>query len=199
MKVVAQIMFRKYLEPGEKVLEVCHRHFFIILGGILRLLFFGFLIPLFLYYLFPAFTLFFVLWVVISCIRLLYIVFIWYYDALLITNISLIRTLWSGFFNRSSTRLEYPMVEGLSYAIQGFRKTVFNYGHVTIERAGGAAAIQFLDAVSPQKVERLVLHYQEKFVTDQNLKDSKSLQNLLVTMLRHHSKTQNQTKSKTQN
>ena len=81
------------------------------------------------------------------------------------------------------------MVEGLSYTIQGVRKTIFNYGHVTIERAGGAAAIQFLDAVSPQKVERLVLHYQEKFVTDQNLKDSKSLQNLLVTMLRHHSKT----------
>ena len=68
MKIVAQIMFRKYLDPGEKVLEVCHRHFFIILGNIIRLLFFGFLIPLFLYYLFQGFILFFVLWIAISFI-----------------------------------------------------------------------------------------------------------------------------------
>ncbi len=189
MKIIPQILFKQYLEPGEEVLDICHRHVFIITENLLRSLFFGFLIPLFIWYLFPGSTIFVVPWLFISFIKLIYTVLIWYYDALLITNVSLNKTLWNGFFARSSTRLEYPMIEGLTYHIMGFRRTVFNYGLVTIERAGGAASIQFPDAMNPQKVERLVLHYQEKFVSDQNLKDSKSLQNLLVTMLRHHSKT----------
>ncbi len=190
MKIIPQILFKQYLEPGEEVLDICHRHIFIMMGSFLRMLFFGFLIPLLLWYLFPDVTIFVVPWMLISFARLTYIILTWYYDSLLITNVSLNKTFWNGFFSRSSARLEYPMIEGLSYNITGFRKTIFNYGLVTIERAGGAASIQFPDAVNPKKVERLVLHYQDKFVSDQNLKDSKSLQNLLVTMLRHHSKTQ---------
>jgi hypothetical protein len=105
-----------------------------------------------------------------------------------VTNVSLLKTYWSGFFDRSSSRLEYPMIEGISYSIQGFRHTVFNYGHVHINRSGGSSVIELPDAVNPPRVERLILTHQEKFVSDQSVKDSETLKSLLVSMVRHHVK-----------
>lgn len=188
MKRIPQTLFAPHLDPGEEVIEVFHRHPFIMLPSLGRILFFTFLIPLLLFYMFPEFALFFFLWVGIGLIRLVYIFFNWYHDALLVTNVSLLRTFWNGFFDRSSSRLEYPMIEGISYAIQGFRRTVFNYGHVHVNRSGGSSVLDLPDAVNPPKVERLILSHQEKFVTDQSLQDSETLKTLLVTMIRNHNK-----------
>ncbi len=193
MKKIPQVLFRPHLDPGEEVLEVFHRHPFILIPSLGRILFFTFLVPLFLFYLFPEFTLFFLIWGVVGVLRLVYLFFNWYHDALLVTNVSLLKTYWSGFFDRSSSRLEYPMIEGISYAIQGFRRTVFNYGHVHINRSGGSSAIELPDAVNPPKVERVILFHQEKFVSDQSMKDSETLKSLLVTMIRHHNKSGKET------
>jgi len=188
MKKIPQVLFRPHLDPGEEVLEVFHRHPFIMLPSMGRILFFTFLVPLFLFYMFPEFGIFLLLWMAVGVIRIIYVFFNWYHDALLVTSVSLLKTYWSGFFDRSSTRLEYPMIEGISYAIQGFRRTVFNYGHVHINRSGGSSAIELPDAMNPPKVERKVLSFQEKFVSDQSMKDSETLKGLLVNMLRHHNK-----------
>ncbi len=188
MKRIPQFLFRPHLDPGEEVLEVFHRHPFIMIPDIGRIMFFTFLVPLFLFYLFPEFAVFFFLWMAVGAIRLMYLVFNWYHDALLVTSVSLLKTYWSGFFDRSSSRLEYPMIEGISYTIQGFRRTVFNYGHIHVNRSGGASVLDLPDAVNPPKVERVILTHQEKFVTDQSMKDSETLKTLLVTMLRHHNK-----------
>lgn len=190
MKAVAQRMFKSHLDPTEEILEVCHRHPLVMSKDMVRVLFFGFFVPLFLYYLFPEGGVFFLLWGAISIVKLMYVLLNWYHDALLITNISLLKVAWYGFFNRTSARLEYPNIEGLTYSIQGFRKTVLNYGDVSISHSSGSVAIHLPDAINPPRVERLVLSYQEKFVSDQSLKDSQSLKNLLITMLRHHAKTQ---------
>ncbi len=188
MKKIAQVLFKPQLDDGEEVLEVFHRHPFIMLPSLSRISFFTFLIPLFLYYLFPGFELFFLLWMAIGIVRLVYVIFNWYHDALLVTNVSLLKTYWNGFFDRSSSRLEYPMIEGISYAIQGFRRTVFNYGHLHVNRSGGTSTLELPDAVNPQKVERLILSHQESFISDQSVKDSDTLKSLLVSMIRHHAK-----------
>lgn len=188
MKKIPQVLFRPHLDPGEEVLEVFHRHPFVMLPSLGRILFFTFLVPLFLFYMFPEFALFFFLWIGVGTIRLVYLFFNWYHDALLVTTVSLLKTYWNGFFDRSSSRLEYPMIEGISYAIQGFRRTVFNYGHVHINRSGGSSAIELPDAMNPPKVERVILTHQEKFVSDQSMKDSETLKSLLVTMIRNHNK-----------
>lgn len=188
MKKIPQLLFKPHLDPGEEVLEVFHRHPFILIPSMARILFFTFLVPLFLFYLFPEFALFFFIWMGVGAIRLIYLFFNWYHDALLVTNVSLLKTFWSGFFDRSSSRLEYPMIEGISYSIQGFRRTVFNYGHVHVNRSGGSSVIELPDAINPPKVERVILSHQEHFVSDQSLKDSETLKGLLVTMIRHHNK-----------
>jgi hypothetical protein len=186
--VFAERAFRSFLEPGEEILEVFHRHPVVMVKKQLEILVFGVFVPLFLWYLFPEFVLFFTLWLVISVFRILYTVVGWYFDSLLLTNVSILDVYWNGFFDRSSSRLEYPMIEGISYAIQGFRRTVFNYGHVHINRSGGSSVLDLPDAVNPPKVERVILSHQEKFVSEQSIKDSDTLKSLLVTMIRHHNK-----------
>jgi len=188
MKKIAQRFFRMHLEPEEEVLEVFHRHPFIMLPSFGRILFFAFLVPMFLFYMFPEFVLFFMLWMFIGGVRIIYVLFSWYHDALLATSVSLLKTYWNGFFDRSSTRLEYPMMEGISYNIKGFRRTIFNYGHVHVNRSGGTSLLELPDAINPPKVERLILRQQERFVSDQSMKDSETLKSLLVTMIRHHNK-----------
>jgi len=184
---VANYLFEPYLEEGEKILKVFHRHFFVMLPDLLRVLFFGAAIPLFLFYLFPNFVLFFAIWLLITMIRLVYVIFNWYHDTLIATNLSLISVKWNGFFDRVSSRLEYNQIDGTASEIRGFRRTLFNYGNVTIQHGSGVPLV-LLDAVNPKGVEKQILIYQEKFVSDQNLKDSDTLKNLLVSMIRNHVK-----------
>lgn len=188
--VFVQFFFQPYLEDGEKIEAVFHRHPFVIFPEFLRLVFFGYFLPIFLWILFPAFLPFFLFWGFISTIRLVYVILQWYHDVLLVTNVSLLDVQWQGFFHRTSSRLEWNMIEGVSCEIQGFLRTVFHYGLVSISHAGGGNALQLKDAMNPHKVEHQIMAYQEKFVTHQHLKDADALKNLLTTMLRHHAKSE---------
>jgi hypothetical protein len=186
--IVANYMFAPYLEEGEKVHKIFHRHAFVLIPDMVRVLFFGVAIPLFLFYLFPAFMPFFALWIFITLIRMVYILFNWYHDALLVTNVSLISVQWNGFFDRMSSRLEYNQIDSTSSEIRGFRRTLFNYGNVSIQHGSGIPIV-LKDAVNPKSVEKQIMMYQDKFVGEQSLKDSDTLKNLLATMLKHHAKT----------
>jgi len=185
---VANYLFAPYLEKGETILKVFHRHVFVMLPDFLRVLLFGIAIPVFLFYLFPTFLLFFAVWIFITLIRIVYIFFNWYHDALLVTSVSLLSVQWNGFFDRMSARLEYNQIDGTSSAIRGFRRTLFNYGDVMIQHGSGIP-IMLKDAVNPKSIEKQVMIYQDRFVGEQSLRDSDSLKNLLSTMLKHHVKT----------
>lgn len=188
---VASYLFRSHLDPGEEILAVCHRHPFVILSQVLGIIFYGFLLPAVLWYLFPEISLLCMLFIFIHMIRLVYAFSNWYHDALLITNVSLLRVGWFGFFDKTSSRLEYQMIEGISYTVKGVIRTIFNYGEVVVARSGGnSMAFHLPDAMNPPKVERLIMKYQEQFVSHQNLKDADTLKNLLTAMLRHHAKSE---------
>lgn len=183
---IADRVFGSYLDPGEKILSICHKHPFVFIPDMLRVLFFGYAIPLFLFYLFPDYWLFFSIWLAISTLRLFRVILIWYHDSLLLTTESLIDVVWHGIFNRTTSRLEWSMIEGVTLEIKGFWEVAFNYGDVKVQGAGGGTYINLRDAVNPRKVEKLVMSYQEKFVTDQTFKDSESLKSLLTSLVRQH-------------
>lgn len=185
--VIASFLFKPYLEADEKISKVFHRHPFVMFVDLMRLFFFGFIVPFFLYYLFPSLVLFFAIWMVISCVRILYIIFNWYHDALLITNVSLLHVEWNGFFDRTSARLEYQMIEGTAAEIRGFLRTIFNYGNVSVQ--GGGTPLQLKDAMNPKRVEKQIMMFQEKFVNNQTIRNSNTLKSLLTTMIQQHAKT----------
>jgi hypothetical protein len=187
MKLSKKI-FSQYLEPDEDLLAVFHRHPFVIFPELATITFFGYLLPIFLYFLFPQLVLFFVFWLCISIFRLFYVLAIWYHDSILVTSVSLVDVHWHGFFKRSSNRLEYHMIEGVAYDILGFIKTVFNYGDISIKTTGGGIAIILKSAMNPQKIERQILAHQEKFVSSQSMQDAEALKSLLTTLIRNHIK-----------
>jgi len=185
--LISRFVFGPYLEAGEKIYHVFHRHPFVMLSDLLRISFFGILLPLGLYLLFPNLVLFSLLWIFITFIRILYLIFNWFHDAILITDVSLVHVTWDGFFDRASARLEYNQIDGTASEIRGFRRTIFNYGNVTVS---GGSGLTLRDVINPKKAEKLIMMYQEKLTTHQHLKDAGVLKTLLTTMLRHHAKTE---------
>jgi hypothetical protein len=187
--LIADILFTPYLEKGEKILEIFHRHPFVMLPDFLKIGAFGFLIPLGLFYLFPTLVVFFVIWLSVSLVRGAYVFFNWYHDVILATNVSLISVQWNGFFDKASARLEYSQLDGSSSEIRGFRRTIFNYGNLSITHGSGMPLV-LRDAINPKAAEKRIMMFQDRFVNDQSLKDANTLKTLLASMLKHHAKTQ---------
>jgi hypothetical protein len=187
--IIADFFFSPYLEKGEKIIEVFHSHPFVMLVDVLRIGFFGGVIPVFLFYLFPELFIFCAIWLFLSFCRFMYVLIDWYHDVMLATNVSLIAVQWNGFFDRVATRLEYNQIDGTTSSIRGFRKTVFNYGDISVTHGSGLPLI-LVDAINPKRVEKKIMVYQDRFVSDQNFKDSNTLKTLLTTMIRQHVKTE---------
>lgn len=179
-------LFGPHLEKGEKILHVAHRHPFLMIKGSLFIGFFHFFIPIFIWEVFPEIWFICLVWVLYGFVAFNKMIFNWYFDALLVTDMSLVDVTWNGPFDRSSVRVEYSMVEGTSYHFKGILQTVFNYGTLQISRSSGVVAIEQKDAINPGKVESVILSYQEKYASNKNLQDVNSLKTLLSAMIKKH-------------
>lgn len=181
-------LFSYYLEDDEKIYYVAHRHPFIFLKAFLKYLFLGVFCPIVLFLFFPDFWMLSLLWIGIGFIRLIYIFMDWYFDAWLLTNTSVIDVDWNGFFNRSSNRVEYHMVEGVSYEFLGVMQTIFRFGNTYLQRIGTGGILTLEDAINPKKVETQVLKLQQRFVTEKSYRDHESLKALLTEMIHDHAR-----------
>lgn len=187
-KRITYYLFGPHLEKEEQILHVVHRHHFVMIKGLFKIAVLHFFIPIFLWYVFPEIWFIFLVWVSYGFIAMNIMIFKWYFDAILVSNMSLIDVNWNGPFDRNSVRLEYAMVEGTSYAFKGIMQTLFNYGTIQVNRQGGGVGIELKDAINPAKVESVILSYQEKYLADKNLEDIGSLKSLLTEMIRKHAK-----------
>ncbi len=185
---LAEKIFKSYLEPGEEIIVIFHKHPIALFSDLTRIIFFGYLLPFFLYILFPDFVLLYVLWMIITFIRLVYLVSTWYHDSIILTSGSLLDVTWTGFFHRTASRIEYPMIAGVSYEIKGFIGTILNYGTISISKMGGSEPCTLPDAMNPQKAERMIMEHQERFISTQAMHDANTLKSLLTNIIRNHMK-----------
>jgi hypothetical protein len=183
-----EYLFSDYLEDGEEIVYICHRHFLILFKDMWRIMLFHGLVPAFFWYFFPQFYIIYALWIGIGLIRLFFIIQDWYYDSWLLTNMGIISVEWTGYFDRTSARVEYPSIEGVSYNIKGVLQTIFNYGDVTLAKFGGPSEMVLKEAANPKRVEKNVLKYQEKFMTVKNFQDQEVLKQLLSDLVVQHVK-----------
>lgn len=177
--------YRNYLGEGEKIQFVIHRHIFMQMNDFLRIFFFGIFLPLVGLWLFPQILLFAGMWLAIGIARLIYEFFDWYYDVWLITNISIVEIMWKGFFEKSSSRIEYHTIQGIGYEVKGLARTIFNFGTVALEKFAGNPSV-FDGAVSPKRKAELLTKAQEDFVTNKSFRDHRALQSVLTDMLQQH-------------
>lgn len=178
--------YRSYLDDGERILHVAHRHLLILKLASAKTAFFGIIIPLFGYLLFPQILGIFVIWWGIGAVGLLYHFIDWYFDVWLLTNYGVIDIERNGLIDVTSTRIEYHMIEGLSFTIRGWLPTIFNYGDITIDKLGAKTSVVLKDATNPKRLERRVLQYQEKYVYEKSVRDHHQLKDMLSEMIAYH-------------
>lgn len=180
--------FGEYLESGERVNLVCRRHILVMSGDFFKTFLVGFAFPVALFYFFPVMFWPMFLWMILGVLRVFYDIYDWYYRVWLITDRAIIDVRSPGLFDVSTTRIEYHMVEGVSYTVSGFFRTVFNYGDIILEKVGSGTSMTLEGASNPRRIERFILKYQEGYMEHHNYNSHETLKNLLTGMIYEHKK-----------
>ncbi len=180
------LLFSSYLEDGEKIIHIAHRHALVFKLAAFKSTTFGFVLPGILYFMFPQFIGIFSIWWGIGAIFMIYHFFDWYADVWLITNLGIIDVDQDGLFHKIATRVDYHMVEGLSYEITGIIQTMFNYGDIVIDKLGTQTQLVLKDAASPKKIEGKVLKCQQKYISARSVRDHGALKEMLSEMIAYH-------------
>ncbi len=184
----AYYFFGEYLEKGERIHAVVHRNIAVMTPVFLKIFIIGFIFPIFVIYFFP--TLFWggLCWMLFAIMRVFYDLYDWYYYVWLITDRGVIDIRSPSLFEVSTTRIEYHMVEGVSYTISGFWRTILGYGDVTLEKVGGNSTMAMQGLNNPKRLERQILKHQEEYMEHHNYNSHDSLKSLLSNMLYEHMK-----------
>lgn len=181
--IIANIVFRSLLSKGEKITYVAHAHPFTIYPQLFKIMIFGILVPVGFHYLIPPFYYLWIAWVAVGVMLFAYRLILWYLDAWIITNFSVIDHQWHSFFNKGSTRIEYDFVEGVTNEIRGFWGTIIGYGDIKIEHMSGSI-ITLKNIASPRKVESKVVNQHQAYHENQKFQDHKQLKDLITKMIR---------------
>lgn len=139
--------------------------------------------PISAYLLFPPLIVIWAVWAGVGAILFIYHILQWYLDAWIVTNTSVIDHEWHSFFNKSTNRIEYGNIDGITNEIKGFWGTLFRFGHIQITHISGSPLV-LENVASPRKVERFILEHQQNFMRQQNFDDHSKLKELLTNLLR---------------
>lgn len=167
-------------------MDVAHKHVLVLKFTSAKTMFFGIMMPLVLYYLFPQGWWVWISWMGIGVLGLFYHFIDWYFDAWLLTNMGIIDVQRDGFFDFTSTRVDYHMIEGISYSVNGMLRTMFGFGDITVDKLGTKTSVVLHDAANPKKLERQVMRYQELYVSERSLRDHDALKGMLADMIAYH-------------
>jgi len=179
-------LFDRYLDDGERALYIAHRHILIFKISAAKTTFFGLVIPAFLYLLFPGLVMPLLIWTALGIAGIIYHFLDWYFDVWILTNLGIIDLEYKGLFDFTSTRIEYHMIEGIAYNIKGLMPTVFNYGDMIVDKLGAQTQVTLKDAASPKKLERRIMNYQERYVSERSVRDHNALKGMLAEMIAYH-------------
>ncbi|HLD64224.1 MAG TPA: PH domain-containing protein [Candidatus Peribacteraceae bacterium] len=178
--MVLQRMFDRHLNEDEEILEVVHRHW---LAGF-KTLALPTLAIVGLLLLFAAAPTRAVAIVtgVLGTICVLWWVrnfFDYYLDAWILTDEGIIDVAWHGWFHRTSSRVLYSDLQGVSYEIKGFIGTLLRHGRISVEKISTGSEIAMEDVAQPRRVEEMILKNMEEYLHSNNLRDASAVQELL--------------------
>jgi hypothetical protein len=181
--IIDQITFRSLLGKGERLEYVAHRHIFKLYPKLFKILLLGVGAPIGGYLLFPPFFEVWLAWMILGTLLFAYAMTQWYLDAWIITSMAVIDNEWNSLFNKSTTRIEYQSIEGISTETKGFWSTILRFGDIQVEHMS-AEPVVLKDVSRPRKVERMILLHQQSFLRRQNFEDHGKLKDLLTNLLR---------------
>jgi len=185
-----KLIFDGHLDDGEKLFEVLHRHSIEIWGKIIAWMFLGLIPPLFITYYAHSQGFYFSwwwasVWILLSLTWIIYHFIDWYFDALLITNYSLVHVEWHGIFEREAVRIEYEDIKEVSYISDGVLPTTLDYGNMSIlSMSGGKTTLKNIP--HPQEAEQMLRKYKMDYQEFQRFTDGAQLEKILSGMVQNH-------------
>lgn len=184
---IDRLAFRNLLDEGEHIIYVAHVHPFIIYSSLFRELFFGILLPLGGWLLFPPLWGMWLTWGTVGVIVFLYQIFSWYMDAWIVTDTSVINQEWNSPFDNSAVRIEYGTIETITSETKGFWGMLFRFGNLRIDNVSSSPVV-LQNVALPKKVERIIMEHQSQWVHNKTISDHGQLKELLTTLLRSSQK-----------
>ena len=183
--MLSDLLFSKYVDKGERIKYVAHTHYLGMAKPMLKNFLFGFLLPALIYVLFPNLIFLCILFFTFFALKTIYNYFDWFFDAWVVTNLGVIDIEWNGIFNRSSSKIEYNAVEGVTVSVPGFWATLFNFGNIYLETPS-QTKIDLPMCMNPSQVESKILRYRESYLHERSLSDESMLRDILSAMVARH-------------
>jgi uncharacterized membrane protein YdbT with pleckstrin-like domain len=173
--------FGKHLEEDETVARIVHKHWMIAVKALFWPVVSSFASLVVLLQLTHRMLLMLVgLWFLGSLVWLLRNFLDYYLDVWIITDHGVIDLEWKGWFHRSSSRVLYSDIQGVSYEVAGIIATMLRFGTVSVEKISTGTTISLPHAPSPRAVEGLILKSMETYLHTKNMKDAKHVQHILT-------------------
>lgn len=133
-----QVFFKKYVPEWNEIIEIAHKHIFLILNQIIINYFFWVILPTFIYYnslavqsIIPFFVL--EIFIILIFFKNIYDIFNWYNDVWIITKDGVIELDWA-LFSSNSTSVKYSSIEWLELIQTGFIDTILGKWDVLIHK-----------------------------------------------------------------
>jgi hypothetical protein len=187
--IIQQFLFRGHLDEDEKIIYVGHKHWGEIIGSLLKYSILGIAGPWSLYLFLGGlpFMWFAFITTGITYIRLMYILIDWYFDAILVTTLSLLFVQWHGVFHKESTRISYESIESISLETSGFLGVTLGFGTLSIER-DSAEPIMMENIRNSRKLEFEIMRGKERYEDKQTSQNTDALHDILSQLVKEHIK-----------
>jgi membrane protein YdbS with pleckstrin-like domain len=156
----------KNLKEGEEVLRYVRRSgwsvfFPAVVAAVVLLSPFFFLFPLL--RLGPFGVVAIVVLLVVGVVIAVRVVVMYSFNVLMITTIRLIDIDQRGLFHREVSESTYEKIQDVSFSMKGIAQTVFRFGNLLIQTAGGQANLEQRNIREPEKVQDLILKLQSEY------------------------------------
>jgi len=165
-------MFKNYflqdLKEGEEVIRVVRKHWASFIWPVVKtflVLVIPFLLSAFLFSNYIGVIIFFV-WVSIGLGYGLYQWICWYFDHFIITNMRIVNIDQKTLFARSVSESGLANIQDVTYEINGFLASLFNYGTVKVMTASNNDSLKMLAIENPKKVQEIIMELHNKSKKD---------------------------------
>jgi len=158
--------FSRYIPDTQELRGLVHEHVLVVLKIVVLWMFFGAILPAFLYYnslkiqeLVPFLAIELLLWGVF--VKIIYEIFNWYNDVWIITNESIIDLDWA-LFKSDVSSLRFENIEGIEIEQDGIIDKIFNKGTLVIHKVGDDVFAMEEAVIPYEAVDEIEKHIKER-------------------------------------
>jgi len=110
----------------------------------------------------------------------------WYFNALVMTNESLIIVDWPKLWERRSTRIDFHNLDEITVERSGVKSFLLNYGNLMLAKVNGGGEHAVMGLARPTKTAREIEDYREWHLDKKNFTEESALKGLLSGIVQRH-------------